>query len=155
MSKIIGPGQDGGYMNLLKPRRLTVAELEEIKRMVNKETVYGPLPKSISEKREVRNKEYVPAYYSTIYMTLAKTARELGYALTIHGSMVRDLDVVAIPWVKNAVSAQALVKAFVENHGLIIIKPSEKNKPHGRMAFALAMGGDYVLDLSVMPREVS
>jgi len=92
-----------------------------------------------------------------IYRLLHDRARELGYALTLHGSLARDLDVVAIPWTDEAVSAAALVEALrAKIDGFIVDDPraKEKNpapKPHGRLGWAIhLMEGGYV-DLSVMP----
>jgi len=93
----------------------------------------------------------VPAYYALYFVGMAETARELGYALTLHGSMQRDLDVVAVPWTDEAVSAVALVARLVERHGMRVTDDSPKNKPHGRRAWVLAMGGKFYVDLSVMP----
>lgn len=47
------------------------------------------------------------AVYAHLYPSLVVDARELGYALALHGSMARDLDLVAIPWTDDAASARA------------------------------------------------
>ena len=33
---------------------------------------------------------------------LCDVAREMGYALALHGSMNRDMDLIAVPWVVGA-----------------------------------------------------
>ena len=53
-------------------------------------------------------------YYTEILRPLRKQARSMGYALAVHGSMARDLDLVAVPWVESAADPIELVEAFVE-----------------------------------------
>lgn len=48
----------------------------------------------------VRHK-WAPAIYTTYFGMLNEAANKLGYALTIHGSMSRDFDLVAIPWIAD------------------------------------------------------
>lgn len=42
-----------------------------------------------------------PAFYSYVYEDLKVLAKEFGYNLVLHGSMNRDLDLIAIPWVDD------------------------------------------------------
>jgi hypothetical protein len=98
-----------------------------------------------------------PAALVLIYRLLLPVARRHGYALALHGSLARDLDVVAVPWVEDAAPAAILVEALRETiDGFIVSDPRapEKNpalKPHGRMGWAIhLMEGGYV-DLSVIP----
>lgn len=94
-------------------------------------------------------------------------ARECGYAVAVHGSEARDLDVLAVPWAVEAVSAQQLVDALCERLGLEERKVNtyadpegpriEKNpepKPWGRWAWSLSgcPAPWQYLDLSVAPR---
>lgn len=109
----------------------------------------------------------VPApFYACLYPGLCEVARANGYALTIHGSMTRDLDLVAIPWTAEAVDAEALVLALKTHVGAMVIPgflddpqafdwtkdPTEK--PHGRLAWNLYFHLGCQIDLSVMPRIV-
>jgi len=105
------------------------------------------------------------AAYATIYSMLIPIAREHGYCLTIHGSLARDLDLVAIPWTEEAVDALSLIKAFKIATNTVTtgkewddLMPdcNPKNKPHGRTAYSLhfteiGSQGAYI-DISVMPR---
>ena len=84
---------------------------------------------------------------------LVKRARELGYALTVHGSMARDFDFVAIPWTKDASAPKELAEALKLKCGGIV-KAGEEilfPKPHGRMAYKFHLGGGPYVDLSIMP----
>lgn len=96
--------------------------------------------------------------YAFIYHGLAEVARSHGYALSIHGSMLDDLDLVAIPWVEDAVKPFELYMA-IRNHCEVCLNHSEENKhlgpeikPHGRMAWKLFMDGGSSVDLSVMQK---
>lgn len=53
-----------------------------------------------------------PAMYALFYETLKEIAQKLGYNLLIHGSMNRDLDLVAVPWIDNPRPELELLQAF-------------------------------------------
>ncbi|WP_430900440.1 MULTISPECIES: hypothetical protein [unclassified Paraflavitalea] len=42
-----------------------------------------------------------PVFYAMAYEPLKSIAKEMGYNLLINGSLNRDFDLVAIPWVNN------------------------------------------------------
>jgi hypothetical protein len=83
------------------------------------------------------------------------TAYRLGYAVATHGSLMRDFDIMAIPWTSDAVHCRSLIKELCEVLNAKVI--DRASKPHGRYAFNLQMDG-YIklIDISVMPtlREV-
>lgn len=102
---------------------------------------------------------------------LRQIARGCGYALGEHGSKVRDLDLIACPWVEWAIEADQLVAALVVAFELHVASTPDSRaevgrpeKPHGRRAWSLLMfteacweSGDAwrpprQIDLSVMPR---
>lgn len=100
---------------------------------------------------------FAPVYVS-LFPHLAKIANKHGYALAAHGSVVRDMDLVAIPWTDEATDAEILMNAvaeylkiFTDMFGLAIHGPTDK--PHGRVAWLLATGFGSAIDLSVMPRS--
>lgn len=99
------------------------------------------------------------ALYPMYYAAMIKTCRENGYALTVHGSLGKDLDLVAIPWTKEAVSPEVLVKALIEKNGLMEgNNTSGKEKPHGRQAWVFVFFGGQetgYIDLSIMPPSQS
>lgn len=107
----------------------------------------------------MRESSRAPAY-ACIYHGLATIARRHGYALSIHGTMAHDLDLVAIPWTDDAEDAATVMEAiknhisacgmYVQNDGSEIKLPTRK--PHGRMAWRLVMEAAGSVDLSVMPR---
>jgi len=83
-------------------------------------------------------------------------AWDCGYAVGVHGSRQRDLDLIAVPWIENAINPHQLVAALCERLGLKL-KPEEEQlienpdrRPCGRIGWALlgAPACAY-LDLSV------
>lgn len=91
---------------------------------------------------------------------LRAAARQVGYAITVHGSLQRDIDLVAVPWTDEAVSAGELAQIIFQTieriNGIAIVveadKPMPRQKPHGRLAWSFHLGGGPYIDLSVMPR---
>lgn len=82
-------------------------------------------------------------------------ARTHGYALALHGSQKRDLDLVAVPWVEEVSSPDVLVNALEADLGLVAIRRGGE-KPHGRVGYILCgrrwrQGEDHQpIDLSVV-----
>lgn len=104
-----------------------------------------------------KNPSYAPAYITGIYPQLAIRAKELGYALTLHGSIQRDLDVVAVPWIKESVDPIVLVTELCKIFDVNVNHPLNKPeiKPHGRLAYSIPLWWGAYIDLSVIPpREI-
>lgn len=85
-------------------------------------------------------------------------ARNQGYAITVHGSLNRDIDLVAIPWREGAMNADSLVDvlcgAVTGAVGSCLKHGEWVDKPHGRKARTLLVycGENHMqIDLSVMP----
>ena len=78
-------------------------------------------------------------------------ARQHGYSIGLHGSMKRDCDLIAAPWVDNPARPEELVKALCEALNASQVGEVEA-KPVGRIAVTLQIDG-YVkpIDLSIMP----
>lgn len=120
-------------------------------------------------KTSLRIKEPVPARaaaYVALYPMLLQIAKDHGYTLAVHGSLHRDFDLIAVPWIESASDAVTLMRAIrlktrtVTQHENADRKwhkdcnPTEK--PHGRVAYSLHVTNDGMyrgyLDISVMPR---
>jgi hypothetical protein len=97
-----------------------------------------------------------PAYVFLVPL-LANAARPLGYAIAVHGSLVRDLDVVAIPWTVDAAPAEELVAKLVATLGWTTpadaLVTGPEAKPHGRLAWSIPLDCGPWIDLSVIPRQ--
>lgn len=115
----------------------------------------------MSEKRYPPEPERTkPAFYAALYPHLLETAWYHGYTLACHGSMVRDFDLIAVPWTDKATSAEQLISDMAFIHGDSRYRDAAEEaiktattKPHGRVAYAINLGGGGPrLDISVMPR---
>ena len=62
----------------------------------------------------MKDKHYKPGLYAMFYEQLKDIAEEYGYNLLIHGSLNRDLDLLAVPWVDNPKDEQLMIKEFQE-----------------------------------------
>lgn len=108
----------------------------------------------VSRMAEPDHVKVLPVAFTMIYAHLSGIAREAGYALALHGTMMRDLDLIAVPWTSTAVCAEELVARFMaasSSWRRPNLKPVEK--PHGRRCWSMHLGGGPYIDLSIMPRE--
>lgn len=77
-------------------------------------------------------------------------AREVGYAIGVHGTLERDLDLIAAPWTDEAVGNHALIEHIAQGLGARTIHT--ERKPLGRYAVTIQMDGWFKpIDLSVCP----
>lgn len=61
-------------------------------------------------------KDATPApMFACLYPGLCDVARANGYALAIHGSVITDLDLIAVPWTQAAISGEALMLALMKH----------------------------------------
>ena len=78
-----------------------------------------------------------------------------GYALAVHGTRSRDLDLLVVPWTDDAETVGQLLKR-IRAAGFTV--SGAQKKPHGRLAYVVFrderrdLGADYI-DLSIMPRQ--
>lgn len=79
-----------------------------------------------------------------------------GYAVAVHGSLKRDIDLIAVAWTDQACPVDDLVHtikgaiAGVLGNCITLGEPSKK--PHGRVAYTLIHPGHVgEIDLSVIP----
>jgi hypothetical protein len=105
-------------------------------------------------------------YAERLIPVLRETAKAAGYALGVHGSLARDIDLIACPWTDEAVDAVELARLLqlktCEVIGAALLLPCEDDsyflagtpgaKPHGRRGWTFHLGGGPYVDLAVMPR---
>jgi hypothetical protein len=104
-----------------------------------------------------------PALYAFIYEDLKSIAMDHGYNLLLHGSMNRDLDLVAVPWAETLKPSEEMIAAFVQRIGGHVLEEATKKTHHGRTWYVINLnrGGtqsddryipdpQYYLDISVM-----
>jgi hypothetical protein len=93
--------------------------------------------------------------YACFYRGFAEIARDHGYALAVHGSLARDLDLIAIPWVEDAKPIEDVLAAITSKYAVRMIEghSGPEMKPHGRIAYSLHCEfGNVYFDISFMPR---
>ncbi|RPF70436.1 hypothetical protein [Aurantiacibacter spongiae] len=100
------------------------------------------------------------AFLDEVLDDLRLAARGCGYALAVHGSRARDIDMIAIPWTEQAEDAKLLVQRLcgvLAGHLGRALPEAEAEwaeKPHGRRAVTIIMAGAMSpeIDLSIMPK---
>lgn len=89
--------------------------------------------------------------YMCLYPGLAEVARESGYALAVHGSLARDMDLIAVPWVERPATPDELVSALESKFSIKRIG-SITQSLHGRMIQTIGIKfGECFIDLSILP----
>lgn len=68
-----------------------------------------------------------PAFYALCYQELQAIARDMGYNLLLHGSMDRDMDLVAVAWVDKPMPHTEVLNAFCKALGV--------NPPKNKLGF--------------------
>ena len=108
-----------------------------------------------------------PSLYALYFEGLKEIALKYGYNLVLHGSLNRDLDLIAIPWQEHIGDCKAMVDEFAQELGgqIMWMDASTKNCfPHGRTSYVINLNrrGDnndgsfdpqYYLDISVVAHE--
>ena len=95
------------------------------------------------------------AFYASMSDDFRQAAMDCGWALALHGSLNADMDIMAMPWVEDATSADVMIHhiidtCFGDSRMLKILQPIKEQKPHGRIAYAVPIFSDFFLDISVM-----
>lgn len=108
-----------------------------------------------------------PSLYAYYFLSLKEIALRYGYNLVLHGSLNRDLDLVAIPWQEIIGDKEAMIAEFCECIGGMLLTADATNDfkvtHHGRMQYVINVNrggyrGDqyiedpqYYIDISVIP----
>ena len=86
------------------------------------------------------------------FQKIWEVAKTVGYAVGLHGSMKRDVDLIAVPWAEGAECADRLVNDLCRALNARTVGCWEQ-KPHGRLAISIQIDGYFkVIDLSIMGR---
>lgn len=95
--------------------------------------------------------------YTTILPEIRDAGKELGWAIAVHGSLVRDFDLIAVKWTEDARPQKELIDKLLE-----LLKPYDREgvskrsvyKGNGRTAYDIPIGCGMYIDLSVVDCEV-
>ena len=103
--------------------------------------------------------------YISIIPVIQECARRCGYSIGVHGSLERDLDLIAVPWIEEAESAEQLVMHILStlygatlpmsscnSEGVNNRRDQSVKKPHGRIGWSIMLDNGCYIDLSIMPR---
>jgi hypothetical protein len=97
----------------------------------------------------------VKALARRIIRPLRERARVLGYAIAVHGSLERDIDLVAVPWTDKAYPPEQLASSLRQVleklypiHGEVT---NTVPRPHGRQCWSWWIRTWTYVDLSVFP----
>lgn len=93
--------------------------------------------------------------YARYYTIIRVVAWQYGYAIGLHGSCTRDLDLIAVPWTEKCCDAETLIERFCYFTDLEKQDHNPTIKPHGRLAWSLLFPGHKDprwIDISVMPK---
>lgn len=91
-----------------------------------------------------------PSYYAIMFEPLKEIALKYGYNLVLHGSLARDMDLIAIPWGETIGNIDEMIDEFCTYvGGRIHIMQKRRNesdeiigerftpKPYGRKAYVI------------------
>lgn len=98
------------------------------------------------------------ALLDIILPPMRNAALDAGYALAVHGSLNRDIDLIAVPWVEGCDSKEVLAERLTGALRGVVKTATQREswneKPHGRRSvclWAYCGGNSAAIDLSVMP----
>jgi len=86
-----------------------------------------------------------PAMYALFFYDLKEIAKRYGYNLVLHGSLNRDLDMIAIPWSDEIGDEQDMIKEFQT-----YMTGRTTITPEGKVFYTILPGGrhSYIIDLN-------
>ena len=98
------------------------------------------------------------AFYASVWPDLRQSAMNCGWALALHGSLASDMDIMAMPWVEGAVSADEMVRNLIKSFGFseywmkYMMQVDRTSKPNGRVVYTIPIYSDFYIDLNVIER---
>lgn len=112
----------------------------------------------MKERNEVTNNQR-SAVYAVLYNDFREAALDCGYALAVHGSMLSDMDLIAVAWTEEAEPEKELVKAISDCIGDTVWEDyhfeERSERPHGRIVYSLGIYDEWRIDLSIIPPKAS
>ena len=92
----------------------------------------------------------------TVYPELVREARAIarqhGYAIGVHGSLLYDLDLMAMPWSDECSPENDLANALLKLSGCLH-RDAGDLMPGGRISYTLTFHDRLHIDLSIMPPQ--
>lgn len=116
---------------------------------MNKEQSIGEVDRSQPGKEDKKPVHARPSLYAYYFELLKVVAKQYGYCLLLHGSMNRDLDLVAVPWTNgaHACDIKKMINEMAEIIGSNDILPPHSDKEYGRQQWVINVDrGGYFKD---------
>lgn len=139
--------------------------VEDYKRSLVPAQAEPPITYTPGEWFDATTVDLMQAFFESRLPAIREAAKEHGYAIGLHGSMRRDLDLIAAPWREGAAGPDTLAHAIaMAACGITRAGAYEwEKKPAGRVATCLPICwthrhgvlSDGHIDLSVMPAQVA
>jgi hypothetical protein len=89
-----------------------------------------------------------PSLYAYYFIQLKEIALEYGYNLVLHGSMNRDLDLIAIPWVDDPKPELEMVISLAEHLGGEVMLKNIEGQKNPYVSTLQAGRLNYIIDLN-------
>ena len=92
-------------------------------------------------------------FWTFLWPKIREVAAKCGWAIAIHGSVVNDLDLMAMPWVEEHTTADDLADCIAS----VVTSPEfyrepikdDKSKPNNRVVYTIFAATSYI-DLNVI-----
>lgn len=94
--------------------------------------------------------------YARIYTQVRVIAWSHGFACLAHGSFTRDLDLLLVPWTKEAAKDPKHLVAYIADVTGLTVRGDPTRQPHGRQTWTLTLPGFSEVrwvDLSIFPSK--
>ncbi len=93
-------------------------------------------------------------FYAAMWNDLRQAAMNKGWALALHGSLASDMDIMAMPWIENAVHplemVLALKKCFTDCNMITITETEQCNN---RIVYTISIWADFYLDINIIKQQ--
>ena len=98
------------------------------------------------------------AFYACMWDDFRQAAMDRGWALGLHGSLNSDMDIMAMPWVEGAQSADDMIAHLIDTcfGGSVWSQPPHfkksdpGDKPNDRIVYTIPIFADFYLDINVI-----
>lgn len=84
---------------------------------------------------------YAPVYVAAMYPGLCEIFQRHGYALAVHGSVARDLDLLAIPWVEHPSKRLVVLKEMTRKFAVQLVSLPVLRRVRGVLAGHIVLPG--------------
>lgn len=106
-----------------------------------------------------------PSLYAFYFDAIKQIGISYGYNIVLHGSMSRDLDLIAIPWIENVGDKESMVDEIASSIGGSVLMQNRtvKNiegdrfslKPHNRIAYIININRDFEMKFNGTISEIN